>query len=257
MTKTQPKNKQQKPTINNKQNSNVIVCWCDNGLTDGKFTEGLVYSILNSNVPIKSAMRVQGNQIGRQRQNAFDYWYDETDFDWILWVDSDIVLTKQTIETLWNVADKTARPVVTGVYFISKENERSLMTPFPALFSWTENKHQLAYVHPLPKNALIQVGAAGFGFLFMHRSAAKIMRDTYGNTPFFNETGVGEQFVSEDINFFRYMYDAGVPLWAHTGATVQHMKRFSYDVGFYQMFWDQQKEKAEDKLEELADLDEA
>jgi hypothetical protein len=32
---------------------------------------------------------------------------------------------------LWKAADKINKPVVSGVYFISKENEGSLMKPFP------------------------------------------------------------------------------------------------------------------------------
>lgn len=220
-----------------KTNDQIIVCWCDNGLVDGKFAEGLVYSILVSKAPIGSAMRVQGNQIGRQRQNAFDYWYDHTDFEWILWVDSDIVLTNKALELVWNEADATTKPVVCGTYFVSKQNEQSLMEPYPALFQWTDDPYKIAYVHPLPANALVKVGAAGFGFVLMHRSAGDKMREVHGTKPFFNETGVGEQFISEDINFFRLMHDAGVPLYAHTGATVQHMKRFSYDLGFYQMYW--------------------
>ena len=218
-------------------NDNIIICWCDNGTTDGKFTEGLVYSIINAKIPIRSAMRVQGNQIGRQRQNAFDYWIDNTDFPWILWVDSDIVLTERVLQMVWNECDPTTKPVVTGTYFISKENEQSLMTPYPALFSFTDNKYEVAYIHPLPENALAKVGAAGFGFLFMHRSAALKMREIHGTIPFFNETGVGKEFVSEDINFFRAMAEAEVPLYAHTGATVQHMKRFSFDLEYYKMFW--------------------
>ena len=218
-------------------NDNIIVCWCDNGTTDGKFTEGLVYSILTSEVPIRSAMRIQGNQIGRQRQNAFDYWLDHTDFPWILWVDSDIELTNEALEKVWQTADATARPVVSGLYFISKENEASLMTPFPALFQFTDDPYKLAYVHPLPADVVVKVGAAGFGFLLMHRSAAEKMREKHGKRPFFNETGVGEQFVSEDINFFRAMNEADVPLYAHTGATVKHMKRFAFDLEFYKLFW--------------------
>ena len=104
-----------------------MVCWCDNGTTDGKFTEGVVYAILTSGIPIASAMRVQGNQIGRQRQNALDYWYDNTKFEWLLWVDSDIVLTNEALAKVWAAADPVARPVVSGTYFVSKENERSLM----------------------------------------------------------------------------------------------------------------------------------
>lgn len=220
------------------KNEAIILCWCDNGTTDGKFTEGVVYSALRSKLPIQSAMRVQGNQIGRQRQEALDFWYDKTDFDWVLWVDSDIVLNEDALQKVWNSADPKDRPVVTGTYFISKENERTLMAPYPALFNWTENDNKISYVHPLPANALIKVGSAGFGFVLMHRNAVTQMRKMHGAVPYFNETGVGENFVSEDINFFRLMGQAGVPLWSHTGATVQHMKRFSLDVNYYKFFWE-------------------
>ena len=236
MTKTTSKN-QQLPKKKVVSNDNIIVCWCDNGLTDGKFTEGLVYSILTSEVPIRSAMRIQGNQIGRQRQNAFDYWLDHTDFPWILWVDSDIELTNDALEKVWQTADPVARPAVSGIYFISKENEASLMTPYPALFQFTDDPYKLAYIHPLPKDTVVKAGAAGFGFLLLHRSVGEKMREMHGKVPFFNETGVGEQFVSEDINFFRRMNEAGVPLYAHTGATVKHMKRFAFDLEFYKLYW--------------------
>ena len=216
------------------------MCWWDNGSTDGKFTEGIVYAALTSTLPLKSAMRVQGNQIGRQRQEALTFWYEKTDFDWILWVDSDIVLTEDALQKVWASADKTTRPVVTGTYFISKENEKSLMAPYPAVFNWTDSEYQIAYLHPLPKDALIQVGSAGFGFVLMHRNAITEMRKVHGTVPYFNETGVGEQFVSEDINFFRMMHQAGVPLYTHTGALVKHIKRFALDIEYYKFFWNNQ-----------------
>ena len=222
-------------------NESIIMCWCDNGSTDGKFTEGIVYAALTSTLPLKSAMRVQGNQIGRQRQQALDFWYDKTDFDWILWVDSDIVLTEDALQKVWSCADKNIRPVVTGTYFISKENEQSLMTPYPALFNWVKgNEYEIGYIHPLPKDTLVQIGSAGFGFVLMHRNAITEMRKVHGTKPYFNETGVGERFVSEDINFFRMMFQANVPLYAHTGALVKHIKRFALDIEYYKFFWNNQ-----------------
>jgi glycosyltransferase involved in cell wall biosynthesis len=219
-------------------NNQIILCWCDGGSVDGKFAEGVIYSIIGGRLPIKSAMRVQGNQIGRQRQEALNFWYNQTDYDWILWVDSDIVLTSEALEKVWASAHYIDRPIVTGTYFISKENEKSLMTPYPAVFNWVEgDDYKISYVHPLPKDTLVKVGAAGFGFVLMHRNVVKKMREVHGDKPFFNETGVGEQFVSEDINFFKLMYDAGVPLYTHTGAVVKHMKRFAFDIEFYKLFW--------------------
>ena len=85
---------------------------------------------------------------------------------------------------------------------------------------------------------LLRLGAAGFGLLLMHRSVVKAMKEKHGNDyPFFNETGTGKQFVSEDINFFRLMGEAGVPLHANTAAHVKHMKRFAFDMEFYKLFW--------------------
>lgn len=215
-----------------------MLCWCDNGLTDGKFTEGVAYTLITKPIPVVSAMRVQGNQIGRQRQNALEHWYDKTDIEWVLWVDSDIQLTDEALTLVWQSADPINRPVVTGTYFISKENERSLMAPYPAVFNWVEgDEFKIAYVHPLPANALIKVGTAGFGFVLMHRNAVKKMREVHGAIPYFNETGVGEEFISEDINFFRLMGQAGVPLYTHTGALVKHMKRFALDIEYYKFFW--------------------
>ena len=112
------------------------------------------------------------------------------------------------------------------------------MAPYPAVFHWVEgDDYQIRYAHPLPKDALIKVGSAGFGFVLMHRNAVTAMRKAHGAIPYFNETGVGENFVSEDINFFRLMGQAGVPLYSHTGATVKHMKRFALDLEYYKFFW--------------------
>jgi hypothetical protein len=225
------------------KNENIILAWCDNGLVDGKFMEGVVYTLLTTDVPVRSAIRVQGNQIGRQRNTALKLWYEQTNFDWILWVDSDIVITNEVINKLWYVAKKENLPIISGTYFISKENEQSIMQPFPALFVANPlNKFEMGYVHPMPENAVVPVDYAGFGLLLMHRSVIDKMIAHHGdNVSFFIETtadgGSDAQFISEDIRFFMMMKEAGVQLHGHTGALVRHMKRFSFDVDFYKLYW--------------------
>jgi predicted glycosyltransferase involved in capsule biosynthesis len=219
----------------------VAIGWCDNGTTDGKFTEGLMTAVIagpNNGMRFTSSIRVQGNQIGRQRQILFDYWADKMKTDWILWVDSDIVLNLESMQKLWQTADKINRPVVSGVYFISKENEGSLMRPFPVLFD-DVNEFEVRYHHPLPENQVIKCDSAGFGFVLMHKSIVPKMREAFPGKGMFMETGDGkdEHFVGEDIIFFRRMKAAGIPLHAHTGALVKHMKRFSVDYDYYALYW--------------------
>jgi hypothetical protein len=234
------------------KNDTVAIGWCDNGTTDGKFTEGLMTAFIagaSNDMFINTSIRVQGNQIGRQRQVLFDHWADKIKTDWLLWVDSDIVLSLDAMAKLWKTADKIAKPVVSGVYFISKENEGSLMRPFPVLFDDVD-EFQIRYKHPLPKDEVIKIDNAGFGFVLMHKSIVPKMRAAHPGKGMFMETGDGidDHFVGEDIIFFRRMKAAGIPLHAHTGAIVKHMKRFSLDYDYYAMYWT--NEQLKEKLKE-------
>ena len=219
----------------------VALAWCDGGLVDGRFMDGLLLAIMNApkiGMRVVNKIRVNGNQIGRQRQVLFDNWADVTKTDWLLWVDSDIVVTPDSLKLIWDSADKVSRPVVSGTYFVSKENERSLMQPFPALFKEGSNKHELQIIHPLPNNELIKVDSAGFGFLLMHKSIVPKLREVSPNYSLFaEEEGVGDKYISEDIVFFRKLKATGIDLYAHTGAVVQHMKRFSLDINYYNLYW--------------------
>ena len=236
----------------------LSIGWCDNGLTDGKFTEGLLYTTMQApahGFMVNNALRVQGNQIGRQRQALFDKWADDIKTDWLLWVDSDIVLTIDVLKKLWETADKVARPIVCGIYFISKENEKSVMMPMPAIFLEPGiSEHQIQYVHPLPDNQIIQVDCAGLGLTLMHKSCIPKLREVSPDYSLFAEKeGIGDKFVSEDIVFFRNIKKAGIEVHAHTGARVKHMKRFSLDESYYKLYWAFAEMDAQRRADESAE----
>jgi len=102
----------------------VTIAWCDGGTVEGRFTSGIANTIIEAaknKINIDNTIRVNGNQIARQRQSLFDYWADLATSDWLLWVDSDIVIDHNILKMLWDVADKKTKPIVTGTYFVSKE----------------------------------------------------------------------------------------------------------------------------------------
>ncbi len=215
----------------------LSVVWCDGGLVDGKFAEGVIYTLITSEVKIHNAIRVQGNQIARQRQAAFEMW-EKVGTDWALWVDSDIVLTKEVLKMLWDTADKNSRPIVSGVYFISKQNEGSLMMPMPVLFNEGGTQYEQQHLHPLPRNQVVRIDNAGFGLVMMHKSVIKALKDKFGEDFWFAENNEsGDKFIGEDIAFFRKVREAGVPVHANTAALVRHMKRFSLDDAYYNLYW--------------------
>jgi hypothetical protein len=110
------------------------------------------------------------------------------------------------------------------------------MVPMPTVFKFMDDGDGgfgLARVHPLPKDKLIQVGAAGMGYVLMHRSVVDRIRKELPDAQFFMDMGRGDKFIGEDIYFFAICEKAGVPLWCDTSVTAPHMKRFSFDEHYY------------------------
>ena len=225
----------------------IALVWCDNGMVDGKFMQGITDVIIKSGIHFDATLRSQGNQIARQRQTVIDYWYDKTDYEWLLWVDSDVVISPEKFKLLWDNKDAEKRPLITGVYFTTDNPEEPLMVPMPTIFSFVndgEGGFGLSRVHPLPVNELIKVDAAGMGFILMHRSIVPKVREVSPEGQLFMEMGRGSKFIGEDIFFFALCDKAEIPLYAHTGALAPHMKRFSFDEHYYQAFFGKPKEKS-------------
>ncbi len=219
----------------------ITIGWCDGGVVEGRFMSGVTTAIIEApkqKINIVNTIRVTGNQIARQRQSLWDFWADTSDSEWLLWVDSDIVITPTVVQKLWEVADKKTKPVVTGVYFVSNETEQSLMEPVPAIYMETGDKYRTRLIHPLPENQVIPVDVAGFGLMLMHRSIIEPVRAVAGEFSVFGENQQAkDKFISEDVSFCRKLKEAGIQLYAHTGATVQHMKTFSFDKNYYRLYW--------------------
>lgn len=207
-------------------------------MVDGKFMQGVTDVMLHSGVKVATTLRSQGNQIGRQRETIVKAWYEQNKSDWILWVDSDVVISPETFLKLWDKRDKDEKPILTGVYFTTDTPEEPLMVPSPTVFEFVVNGNQVGIkrLHPLPKDKFMQVGAAGMGFVLMHRSVITRILEVEPNTPIFTEVGVNKSFMGEDIFFFALCNKAQIPVWCDTSALVPHMKRFSFDVNYYDAF---------------------
>lgn len=223
-----------------KTEETLCIAWCDNGTTDAKFTEGLVSVAAQApslGIKISRISRMHGNQIGRQRDAMVNTLLSYDNFDWILWVDSDIFLTSDILSSLWSLADKENMPIISGIYFTSQSGEVSMPAPLPTIF-YENEEGKLVYIHPLPEKAVVECEFAGFGLLLMHRSVLEKMKEVFPNESLFMEyPGEGKDFVGEDIMFFKKLKQAGIKMHAYTGAIAKHVKRFYFDEEYYKMYW--------------------
>jgi len=220
-----------------KAKESVVVSWCDTGSTDSLFTSSLSSILLHINqlkdVSAVGLNQTIGNQIARQRQDALRN-FEDMGCDWMLWVDSDIVITPQVFDLLWQNRNTETHPVMCGVYFISYEMNETLPAPLPCIFNYVDETGSKP-VHPLPKNQIIPIDVAGLGLTLMHKSVAKKLREAYGETTF--QIQIDAKHISEDVSFFYKLKELGIPVYAHTGAIANHIKRFSFDQNYYNLWW--------------------
>jgi hypothetical protein len=229
------------------ENETITLAWCDDNKVLGKFAFGLMNILVESDLPIVKVIRSTGGLVGKQRDNVMNTWYKNNTSDWILWVDSDVVLTIDKLKLLWEHADKDTHKIISGVYFISFQKEEPMMEPVPCIFkefvdngvstmrpvSGISMDLEVTSFNGFEPDKLIEIAAAGFGFLLIHRSVwEEVKKICPDRSPF-----DGGFWSTEDIPFFRHVKDAGIQSYAHTGATVEHMKIFSYDVNYYNEFW--------------------
>jgi hypothetical protein len=134
---------------------------------------------------------------------------------------------------------KMLHPIVSGIYFIAKEDYGSLPVILPCIFDDVD-EYLVKYHHPLPIDQILKVDCAGMGLIVIHRDVITMLRKEYGeDAPLFGENNmVGDKFIGEDIAFFRKCKKANIPLYAHTGAIAKHIKRVAWDMDYYGLFWD-------------------
>lgn len=145
--------------------------------------------------------------------------------DYLLMLDADIVFDPDLVERLLEAAHPTLRPIVSGVYFGGRHHGEQ----HAHIYKLNETGDGFYPVSGLKDGwgAVVQIEAAGAGCLLMHRSALQAIGDRFTATgyPWFVE-GAGAQGAEygEDIAFCLRAYSLSIPMFAHTGVRLGHLK---------------------------------
>jgi GT2 family glycosyltransferase len=171
---------------------------------------------------------VEARNAGVQR------FLDETDHEWLWFVDTDMGFLPDTVDQLVAAADPAERPVVGALCFSLREicydgyGGRRVL-PVPTLYSpaRTPAGHVgfSARFH-YPPNTLLQVAGTGAACLLIHRGALEKLRAEWADAWFDRLRYEDGKLISEDLSFCARLARAGIPLFVHTGVKTTHHKQF-------------------------------
>lgn len=169
---------------------------------------------------------VEARNLGVQR------FLDETDHEWLMWIDTDMGFEPDSIDRLLASADPATRPVIGGLCFAAREYRydgfggRRIM-PVPTLYRWarTVAGHVgFTTLFTIPEEPLVQVAGTGSAFILVHRTALEKVRAQWGDV-WYEQVRYGDgRLVSEDLSFCWRLHVVGIPVHVDTRVRTTHHK---------------------------------
>jgi GT2 family glycosyltransferase len=153
----------------------------------------------------------------------------ESEADWLLFIDADMVFGQTLLEDLLAAADPDERPVVGALCFATRKDRAGPLgvTRFkcePTMYRAPD----LAVMDEYPDNEMVRVGATGGACLLIHRSALETVREEFGDHWFDPVPITVGGFFSEDLSFCIRLDKLEIPLYVHTGIKTAHDKGFVF-----------------------------
>jgi len=158
---------------------------------------------------------------------------DETDHEWLMWIDTDMGFMPDSVEALIDAADPDQRPIVGGLCFsvraVAYDGFGGARTGIrPTLFMFAKNDEGQAGFKNWPyytPGEVLQVAGTGAAFLLIHRSALETMREKFGDDWWTMSRYENGSHLSEDLSFCARAGQLSIPVFVHTGVKTTHHKQ--------------------------------
>lgn len=162
--------------------------------------------------------------ISGARNKIVRRFLEEHDADWLLFVDSDMVWRPDAIRRLLADADPETVPIIGGLCHGSNSDE--LFSTIFIFRDQPDGTRQMTRLLDYPDSTLVQCHGTGAAFLMIHRTVLeKVAAQEFNPAfPWFQETHIGSEPVSEDLTFCMRAGELGFPIYVHTGVEILHHK---------------------------------
>ena len=185
------------------------------------FVESLLYLEKGQDV----AVCFKANSLVYDSRNLLSLSAIEEGFDRVMWFDSDMMFTKDTMKILMQDMDNLGVEMVTGVYFKRRP-------PYsPVIFDELDEPgvnadgKPIAHVHnyeDYPMNAIFPVKGCGFGCVLTSTKLLKEVWDKFG--PAFSPY----PWAGEDISFCHRVNQLGHTIYCDSNIACGHIGPFVY-----------------------------
>ncbi len=214
--------------------TSIVIGWIDNGNTRGEFAHTVALAAAYEAVcgRFKSIIRFRHGPQMPEGRNMLVEAFLETDAEWLMMIDSDMVFAHNSIEKLIESADPKDAPVVSGLCFAINTK----FGQYPVAYRNLDGVPVVVF--KLPDFGMMPVDAIGAAFMLTHRTVFENYRRP-GPHPWFhrlevNTSGTFEgAFLGEDLSWCWWLRTKDVPIYVNVDVEIGHIKSTSIGRNTY------------------------
>jgi len=210
------------------EKNKVAIGWIDSGSITSGFAAHISQILLHRSDMINSVLTASGTYLSANRNTMVKTFLNETDAEWLLSLDSDILLTVDSFDALLDSADVTKHQILAGKYYIPLDSGPEL-----AVQQWHSDLEGTGDWIPYDDKRLDQpiidnLHSVGAGYMLVHRKVFEtILENSVNPMPWFRDYWMDfpyDSWISDDIHFFTEVHKYGFNVALCTKATSTHLK---------------------------------
>ena len=163
-------------------------------------------------------MCLGGNSTSGEDQKPFQ---GQIDYDYMLWIDSDIIFKVEDFIKLYNLQ----KEVASGLYLMHNGQQ------YATVEDWNEEHFNktgffefLTPQHIKNKSEPFKVDYTGFGFILIKKGVFEKLKYPWFR-PLWKKFGNVTEFTMEDVSFCHLIKEQSIDVWIHPEVIVKHEKR--------------------------------
>jgi GT2 family glycosyltransferase len=154
-----------------------------------------------------------------KNQSPFD---GKLNYDYIMWIDSDIIFQVQDFFTLLKHGDKD---IVSGLYLMDGGKQYAVVKSWDEKFFTEHGTFQFLEPSDISdKKELIEVSYSGMGFMLIKRGVYENIDYPWFEPQHFTFQQNVSDFASEDVSFCKKAQEKGFKIYVDTSVIVGHEK---------------------------------
>lgn len=223
-----------------KSNEKITIGWIDGGLVTSGFVAHLSQILLHRSDIIENVVVGCGPYLSLNRNSIARSFLDDTNSNWLLSLDSDLMIDLKSFDALIDSADSDKYDVIGGKYYVPVND---------GVYVSAQKKHPEiegggAWIQSddpdLNKKMIENLHSVGAGFMLIHRRVLeKILKNSSNQFPWFRDYWTDypyETWISDDIHFCDLANRHGFNIALCTNATSSHLKTSKIDDSIYLNF---------------------